>query len=339
LIEYAYVQSYYGAGAVYPSDTTHSEVASIGQGNNAADMTWRNSLINCIISTGGIMWNNISDTSSHFYIYGNVFYKPAGANWDNANGIIGGWTSSSTAAFYNVYVYNNTFVNCNQLTLGNLPLTYGGCIAENNLWYTCNAPIFTDFPTHDYNCFISSGTTQSEVHGTTQTGNPFNNYTGLDFTLVSNTAAGVNLGSPYNLDPMGNTRTTWTRGAFEFGTLNTNPVISVSPSSLNFGSILTNTTSQLSFTVKNVGAGTLAGTASVAAPFSNVSGGTYSLAANQSQSVTVLYSPTAPGTNSQTVTFTGGGGTNETVTGVATASASRPQLPSPPENLRVVASH
>jgi hypothetical protein len=153
------------------------------------------------------------------YVYGNVFYKPSGVSWDVANGVIGGWTGGGGEKMYNVWVYNNTFINVDQLSLSNFPNTYGGCQAKNNLWYNCQAPGFSRFPAHDYNHFINSGGTQGEANGTSaSSGNPFANYTGLDFTLTANTSPGTNLGAPYNVDPLGRTRSTWTRGAYEFGT-------------------------------------------------------------------------------------------------------------------------
>ena len=100
---------------------------------------------------------------------------------------------------------------------------------------------------------------------------------------------------------------------------NTSPAISVTPVSQSFGTIAAGTTATNSFTVQNTGGGTLAGSASVAAPYSIVSGSSYSLAAGQTQTVTVVYGPTVAGTNNQTVTFTGGGGATVSVTGSATA--------------------
>jgi len=115
-------------------------------------------------------------------------------------------------------------------------------------------------------------------------------------------------------------------GAYEHGTASTNPVISVSPTSLDFGVLQVTKTRDLAFTVRNTGAGTLGGSASVAAPFSIVSGGNYSLVAGQSQSVTVRYSPTVGGTNSQNVTFTGGGGATANVHGLATLTNTPPTV-------------
>jgi hypothetical protein len=138
--------------------------------------------------------------------------------------------------------------------------------------------------------------------------------------------AGVNLtgvsGAP-TTDAAGNPRPTsgaWDIGPYQYGTIaNTNPAISISPGSQDFGAVMVGSSNQLAFTVQNVGGGTLAGTASVSGLFSVISGGTYSLGSNQSQIVTIRYSPTVAGNHSQTVTFTGGGGGSAQVTGAGTA--------------------
>ena len=96
------------------------------------------------------------------------------------------------------------------------------------------------------------------------------------------------------------------------------PVIAVGASSLSLGTILTNTTATNTFTVQNSGTGTLTGTATVPAPFSILSGGSYSLTTGQSQTVSVLFSPTTAGSYVQTLALTGAGGTNLAVSGVAT---------------------
>jgi hypothetical protein len=100
-------------------------------------------------------------------------------------------------------------------------------------------------------------------------------------------------------------------------TIGSTPVISVTPSTLDFGSVEVGSTADRTFTVKNNGSGTLSGSASVSAPFSIVSGGSYSLGSGASQTVTVRYSPTAVGSHSRTVSFTGGGGASRAVSGSA----------------------
>ena len=211
--EYNYIGSYFASVAV------HSEVASIWAiGQSVGDCTFRYNLFAHSSGTGGIMWDNSSNPSSHLNFYGNVVYKPAGDSWDNENGFLGGWTGASGEQCRNFLVYNNTFINVDYLPLSTFPTVFSGNVVKNNLFYNCASPNFAVFPTHDYNHFINSGGTHSESNGTSATsGDPFVNYVGLDFRLSANTAAGTNLGSPYNVDPLGATRTTWTRGAYEYG--------------------------------------------------------------------------------------------------------------------------
>ena len=98
--------------------------------------------------------------------------------------------------------------------------------------------------------------------------------------------------------------------------LSTDPVIQVTPNSLNFGSVPPGSYKDLTLTVKNIGTGTLTGKVTASPPFSIVSGGTYSLAAGRSQQVVVRYTaPLQEGSQAGSVTFTGGGGSTIQVTG------------------------
>ena len=96
------------------------------------------------------------------------------------------------------------------------------------------------------------------------------------------------------------------------------PLMQVSPASVAFGSILSGTSITGSFTVKNIGGGTLSGAVSVALPFTILSGGSYNLTSNQSQTVTVLFSPITAGSYNQNATLTGGGGAAVSLTAAAT---------------------
>lgn len=145
-----------------------------------------------------------------------------------------------------------------------------------------------------------------------------------DLHLLSNSPLidiALDLSSIETLDKDGNTRPAgkWDIGAFEF-IAGSSPSISVSPSSLNFGTLLTNTSSALTFGVTNTGSGDLVGTASTSSPFSITSppGGTYSLLGGAGLLVTVQYSPTTAGSDSGTVTCTGGGGATVSLSGSAT---------------------
>lgn len=147
----------------------------------------------------------------------------------------------------------------------------------------------------------------------------------------STVGAGVDLSAFFTTDRNGRTRNLpWDIGAYHFSTNVSPSSMLVTPVSRDFGSIAVGAMTDLTFTVQNSGGGTLSGSASVPAPFSIVSGTPYSLTIGQSQVVTVRYSPTAVGTNSQAVTFTGAGGTSTMVKGSAVLQ------PAPPQSLDVL---
>jgi hypothetical protein len=229
-VEHGWVESYFGSGAV------HSEVASIWAfSRSVGNVTFRYNLFTDIQSTGGLMWDNSSNTSAVLSVYGNVFYKPAGATWGQANGLIGGWTGGGGEQCHNIKVYNNTFINVDQQSLSTLPNIASGNEAYNNIFYNSQAPDFTKFTSHDYNLFINSGTTQGETNGKSGTTSPFVNITGKDFRLSAATFAGKTFASPYNLDPLASTRGTdgvIDRGAFEYvsGAATPTPTPTATPS-------------------------------------------------------------------------------------------------------------
>jgi len=107
-------------------------------------------------------------------------------------------------------------------------------------------------------------------------------------------------------------------------TLFTTPVLYVSPAVLDFGRVATQATATNTFLIENMGRGTLVGKATVAAPFKILSGGDYSLRENEAQIVTVIYTPSGAASDTQTVTFTGGGGGKATVTGKLAAPGAQP---------------
>lgn len=109
-----------------------------------------------------------------------------------------------------------------------------------------------------------------------------------------------------------------------------NPLIAVSPSRLDFGMVVVGQTNCLTITVQNVGLGTLTGVASTSPPFSS-GNATYALGSSQSQSLVVRYTPTATGTNLQSIALSGGGGATVAVIGRGVI------LPSAPKNFHIVA--
>jgi len=86
------------------------------------------------------------------------------------------------------------------------------------------------------------------------------------------------------------------------------PSISLTGGPLDFDTVPVGASADRSFTVRNQGGQTLSGAASTSAPFSIVGGGSYALAAGQSQTVTVRFTPTATGPASGNVVCSGGGG-------------------------------
>lgn len=215
LIEHGWIQSFYG------SSTVHSEVASIwGFAGAVGDITFRNNLFTDIQSTGGLMWDNSSNTAAQMFVYGNVFYKPATARWGQANGVIGGWTGGGGEQYRNVSVYNNTFINVDQESLSTFPNIYSNNVAFNNLFYNSASPSFVKYAQHDDNHFINSGGSHGEANGTSATsGDPFVNFAGLDFRLKAGTTAGAAVQAPISIDPFNKTRGTdgtLDRGAYEF---------------------------------------------------------------------------------------------------------------------------
>ncbi len=95
-----------------------------------------------------------------------------------------------------------------------------------------------------------------------------------------------------------------------------NGPIGVTPDILTaFGSVQVGAHADRTFIVFNRGPFASSGTASVAAPFSIVGSANYSLGPGQSQTITVRFTPSAPGDYSAYVSFTGSGGQTRQVTG------------------------
>lgn len=213
IIEYGYLKNWHDGA-------NHSELCSCWDIGSSAigTHTFRWNLFTDARSTGGIMWDNKTNHAAELRVYGNVFYKDPAVAMDNCcNGIIGGWTGANSEDFFTAKVYNNTFINIpGTEVLGVLPVRSGSNEARNNLFYTVVTPGGSSgvWQTVTHNHFVSTSTVGTST--TTSSGNPFTNLTTFDFRLTGNTPSGTALASPYNVDMLGNTRTTWTRGAIEF---------------------------------------------------------------------------------------------------------------------------
>jgi hypothetical protein len=93
------------------------------------------------------------------------------------------------------------------------------------------------------------------------------------------------------------------------GTLFTNPVIVISPKTIDFGVVPLKTTVTNTVLVENWGGGKLVGKATVPRPFKIISGGSYRLGQADAQVVTVTYTPSGAPMDTNVVKFTGGAGT------------------------------
>ena len=211
---------YCWTGTFHSSSEQHAETQSIkNPGTGVHDETVRYSVFTHIESTGGLAIDNNGYSNGNWQIYGNVFYLDETSEND-ANGVIFTWTGYKANT---VKVYNNTFINVPNAPYGYLMGFFGrtsdsgGVEFKNNLIYDSSTAL-SGVDISDYNHWVSvSGGNQGEAHSTTATGNLFRNFPVYDFTLIANTQSGLDLGSPYNVDALGKTRSTWTRGAYEFG--------------------------------------------------------------------------------------------------------------------------
>ena len=133
------------------------------------------------------------------YIYGNIFerfYVGDGA-------IAAGWPND------NIRVFNNTFIDgvagSGALVRSTIDEGHTGNMAYNNLAVGCANSTYNGLGVDAYN---STATTAIFV-----------NYAGGNYRLATNTVAGTNIAffdASYAIDPDGNARTDWDRGAFEF---------------------------------------------------------------------------------------------------------------------------
>ena len=196
--------------------------------------------------TGTIVANNSSFSSGA--IYGNVFDGVKVGN--------GGITGTSAGSMSSTLVYNNTFLNFtgdSGAWLGGLSGQGSGNVGENNLVYNMPGSIGAIW-TSDYDAFYSASGNPGESHQQTASGNPFTSYSTGNYSLTANTTGGANLGSPYNVDALGNTRSTWTRGAFEYSSGSTSNPPSITSQPVSQKGV---TNAAQTFTVSATGSGTL----------------------------------------------------------------------------------
>ena len=279
-----------------------------------------------------------SSSHSHLWIYNNVFML-TDSSVTSATRSIDDGPDVSGATFTDHVIANNTFIGYGYMNIRMYTAnTFVNSWLVNNIYMDCSAGnSIASSVNNIYNCY--GGTSPNGGGIGAQVGTPaFVNYvrysTNVDLHLTASDTKALDKGtnwpaSMFTVDKSYVSRPqgiAWDIGAYEYAGANTNPVVSVSPTALSFGSVVTNTASSLTFSVRNTGGGTLTGTATVSAPFSIASGGSYSLANNQSQTVTINFNPQTLGSFANTVTFTGGGGMTTTVSGTGGGTVTPPPV-------------
>ena len=162
-------------------------------------------------STATIVANNSNVNGG--IICGNIFKNASGTN-----GLI---TGTSAGTMYNVKVFNNTFHVYTagfNTWLGNSVGSPTGNEARNNVLMEMSRSIAGNWST-DYNMFVSTTGSLTEVNDVITTVSPFKNAHGGDYSLTGPTIPGQTL-TACKTDMYGNSRGadgTWDRGALEFG--------------------------------------------------------------------------------------------------------------------------
>ena len=189
--------------------------------------TMRYNWIQGTIGTGPTMVvGALNNDAGPYYIYGNVFkdkYFTDGGICAVKNGY-GAHTLSGA-------VYNNTFINFKSVYAGVTWIGGAGnntMIAQNNLIVNGYANA-NNTGGRDYNAYYNNDIGPSEAHGQILPSNPFVSLAANNVQLAYNTAPGVALPAPYNVDALGNVRTTWSRGAFEYNGTPADPYITTQP--------------------------------------------------------------------------------------------------------------
>ena len=201
-----YTKMYDSAAA--NSVTYHANVCAT---SGCTNITWRyNEIYNHQVE--GIMC--IFGGAANWYIYGNVWH-------DGMTGV-SRVLEVQDGVEGPMFFYNNTVVN---VPMGNRTANGGtyaaGSQARNNLYWNSGAG---GLPDNDYD-FINGSL--SETHGIANGSNPFVNYSGQNYHIISNLSStlprnkGAGLTTPFNLDLDGNVRGsdgTWDIGAYEYNT-------------------------------------------------------------------------------------------------------------------------
>lgn len=212
---------------------TNGPHANVIQTTQSTNVTFRyNEVVNWQVE--GIMFLNPGGTSataaSKWYIYGNIWHDGMSTGTPRVLAV----QDSMQGPFY---VYNNTFANMWIPINGEGGSFASGTIGYNNIYYNmqggwCGLNVgsaSSDYDIVDTTSVNNAGSNcGSEAHQQTITSSPFvkiGSSTIDGYALTKNSSGGYNLGAPYNVDYLGNTRTTWSRGAIEYSSGSATPPV------------------------------------------------------------------------------------------------------------------
>jgi hypothetical protein len=199
---------------------------------------------------------NLENQATNLYVYGNLWYSPAGSSQSVGTGFVSDNITVPDGPIVNAFIFNNTIANVPNSTNAGITMRSAASSnwdVKNNLWYN-TGPISQNAP-HDFNTFLNVGTQTfnlgaNEFLTASGSASPFVSTT--DYRLTSETVdPHLNDGTNTNAllaangtDVNGITRGadgTWERGTFEFQI--SGPGVLFSPASLSFGNQTVNTTS------------------------------------------------------------------------------------------------
>jgi len=311
------IQSYGSGGYHIVANNMFWDGSDSMIGNDSAGSNWRiyNNLffLTGVNGTTALRWYNNS-TYSNIEIANNTFVDMA---LQTSYGAAIQLTSSSATPqpVSNVNIRNNIFYNCGrvysviQLTrLTGVNVSYNllnaGALGNTTVSGASNANGQSGVP--DFVSYTQGAGTNNDLHLESVDTAANGNATNLSFLFVDDADSIV--------------RTVpWAIGAYQSAGSgpSTNPETALSPSTLNFGFVKVGNTATQTVVVENIGQGTLTGSASVSAPFSITGNDDYALVNGATTNISVVYTPTTPGVQSGTVSFTGGGSATASANGVA----------------------
>lgn len=195
----------------------HGELIDVGW---TSGLTYRFNIMTDCVGTGCIASNNCN--TSHLGLDGASIYGSQFLSSNTGNGIIAAVDGGKGCVISGTAVYNNTF-SSSTLNGGAILADGGGTgnTFQNNIIFN-QAGTMNTGGTVSYNSYYQATAIPTQSNGQTSSANPFVNSSGQNYQLSVDTAAWTPLGSPYNIDPLGITRTS-SRGMFQLGTATPGP--------------------------------------------------------------------------------------------------------------------